>query len=155
VHTLAAAVRAPGRARRIAVLVVLLLGWAVAGCGAREGTRISVADAARFAGFRLPASAEPVGAYEETGIDHLAAFAVRLPPEALDRLLAEARFTVPLEPGRRVFLRPVPGTDLDSAASFAAGQDRRQVGDSTVTRDVMVVTDDPRRTLVHVWAFTT
>jgi hypothetical protein len=150
--------------RRAAPALAMILALAMlTGCGGaeerpggtREGGGISVADAAAFAGFRLPSAAEPVAAYEERGIDRLVAFAVRIPPDALAKLLSDAHFSEELRAGERVTLRPVPGARLDGGSSFAAAQDRRELGGTMVTRDVMVVTHDPGPTLVHVWAFTT
>lgn len=130
----------------------------LAGCGSGRQARgagaiVDVAEAARSAGFVLPPSAQAVGAYQMKGIDHLVAFAVRVPPAALADLLATAHFDTELQPGRRIFQEPVQGADLAQATLFAAGQDHEMIGGRNVTREVMVVTDDPAATVLHVWAF--
>jgi len=144
------------------VLVVLtILGLLVLSCGNGDSARrpenrsISMRDAAQYAGFELPPTAEAIGSYEMNGVNRLVAFAVRLSPADLATVLAGGHFTAELRPGRRVFQEPVRGVNTDAAGSFAAGQDRLRVQEREVTRDVLVITDDPGSTVLHVWAYTT
>ncbi len=144
-----------------AVLATFLVLTALGGCGGGDSERfplqqpVEINEATSFAGFVLPPSAQLVGAHQMNGMDHLVAFAVRLPPEEVDDLLASAGFTEPLRPGYRSFTNPVKGVDLEAAKSFAGEQDEHLVNGERIYRKVQVVTDDPAVTLVHVWAFTT
>lgn len=116
---------------------------------------ISVDEAARFAGFELPQTAEAVGAYRNDGRDRLVAFALRVDAGDLPGLLAAADFVEPLSPGRRVFQDPVDGVEVEGVDDFSSAQDTRQVGRQLVVRDVLVVHHRPDSALLHVWAFTT
>lgn len=117
-----------------------------------------VDEALAFGGIVLPPSATVVGAEQERGIDPLYRLAVHVTPDGVDRLLIESDFTTDLVPGRKVFMKPVSGSDPQTGTSVASAQDRLPPAgqrQQTVTRELLVDRTDPARPVVHIWLFTT
>ncbi|MGC7094736.1 hypothetical protein ACPZ19_08735 [Amycolatopsis lurida] len=111
-----------------------------------------------FGGIVLPPGAEVLGVLDERGIDQLYALAIAVEPDTVDSLLAGSGFTKELEPGRQVFLPPVPGFDPDRGTDIASAQDALPAGrarPAKVTREVLLDRADPDRPVVHLWLFTT
>ncbi len=144
--------------RVAAVGVLLSLATLSSGCAPAERSadgEMSVAEAARYAGFALPDGAQPLGAARRSGMDEMVTFAARVPAASVDDMLQSGQFDQPLEPGRQVFQEGLAGVPIPSGAPISSAQETEQVGERMLTRDVLVVHDDPARPLVYVWAFTT
>lgn len=119
-------------------------------------TALSTADALAFAGFEQIDGVQVIGTEEQSGIDRLVAFAVRLPPAKLPQFLAAAGFDpARLREGDRVFQKPIAGIDVEHARRVAAGQDLLSRDGRTIVRDVMLVRDDETALILLVWAYTT
>lgn len=106
-------------------------------------------------GFNLSNDVELLGTDTTAGIDRRISFAVRVPTGQVQTLLGNAGFTTPLKAGNRVFQPPVDGVDTNAAKKVSAAQDTYRIDGTTLTRDVMVIWDDPETAIVHVWAYTT
>jgi hypothetical protein len=117
-----------------------------------------VAEALEFGGIELPPSATVLGVESEAGANTLYRLAIRIEPGSVDRTLADSGFMAELQQGRRVFMPPVAGFDLDSGGGIASAQDRFRSGDGgelTVIREILVDRSDPAAPIVHLWLFTT
>ncbi|MFI6027177.1 hypothetical protein [Amycolatopsis magusensis] len=111
-----------------------------------------------FGGIVLPPGAEVLGVLDQRGIDQLYALAVALGPDTVDGLLRASGFGAELEPGRQVFLPPVPGFDPDRGTDIASAQDALPAGrlrPARVTREVLVDRGEPARPVAHLWFYTT
>ncbi|MBP2182966.1 hypothetical protein [Amycolatopsis magusensis] len=111
-----------------------------------------------FGGIVLPPGAEVLGVLDQRGIDQLYALAVALGPDTVDGLLRASGFGGELEPGRQVFLPPVPGFDPDRGTDIASAQDALPAGRARrarVIREVLVDRGELGRPIVHIWLFTT
>ncbi|MGH8910099.1 MAG: hypothetical protein ACRD0K_27285 [Egibacteraceae bacterium] len=118
----------------------------------------TITEALRFGGIVLPPTATVLGVHSDKGIDQLYRLVLQIDPGSVDALLSGSGFTTPLEAGRQVFMSPVEGFTPASPTKVASAQDTlppRDDRDQTVTREVLVDSSDPARTLVHLWLFTT
>lgn len=144
---------------------VLLVGLALAATGCSPSPSADdqettvpddagLAEAARYADFPVPDDAEVVGVAVEEGQDTLRSFAVRVPVDQVDTVLADAGVGDPVE-GRTVSITPVQGVDLAAFDDVASVQDQVEVDGERRYRDVLVARDGSDSALVHVWAYTT
>jgi hypothetical protein len=117
----------------------------------------STAEALRFGELTLPPSAEVVWVGSERGLDRLYLLVIELDPGEVDQLLADSGFTVALQEQQPVHLVAPPGYDLDRIEDFASAQDRLDPTDDhpEVFRQVLIDRDNPDRTRVFWWLFTT
>ncbi len=116
--------------------------------------RVTVQEAARFAGIVLPTNVESIGAYERRGIDRLMAFAVRLPQKEVAAVLRDSDFAAELRPGLGVQYEAVEGVRLSDESSVWSAQDERRVEGKDVFRDLVVLNEQGDRSVLHVWAYT-
>lgn len=116
-----------------------------------------VTAALQFGELRLPPSATVVWAGTERGIDQLYTLVIELDPAEVDQLLGGSGFTAQLREQRPVSLAAPPGFDPADTTDFASGQDRLEPTDDhpEVFREVLIDWDDPDRTRVYWWLFTT
>ncbi|SHH00876.1 hypothetical protein [Streptoalloteichus hindustanus] len=116
----------------------------------------SITEALTFGGIVLPPSATVLGVQGQKGIDQLYVLAVRMPPEAVDTLLATSKFTKPLDRTNRGSMSPLPGLTLGTDLAWA--QDSLPPGEGRkheVFREVTVDRTDKTQSTVHLWLFNT
>ena len=167
----------PGRHSRHRVVIVIMLAICVASaataCGSegRQESGRSQSDSSRvttdkatieetlqFGGIVLPASAKILGVQLDKGIDQSYRLAIELGPHAVQTLLSESGFSVPLEPDSGPFMQPLAGFDLEAATVVRSAQDSLSPGDgrsNTIFRRVVVDQSNPTTSVMHVWLFTT
>src|SRR3954451_11920039 len=119
-----------------------------------EESRVTIQEAARFAGIALPTEAEPIGAYERKGIDRLVAFAVRLPVGEVVATLEASNFQTELRPGLDVQYEPVEGVRLDDDSRIESAQDQRHIEGRALISEVAVLTEWDDQQVLNVWAYT-
>ena len=114
-------------------------------------------EALAFGGIVLPPSATVLGVRDVKGIDQLYVVAIRMPPEAVDTLLAASKFTKPLEKGRSV-QHTLPGLEPGENADLVVAEDSLPPGEGRkqkVARHIMVDRTDKTQSTVHLWLFNT
>jgi len=116
----------------------------------------TIEEATRFGGFVLPLGARVLAAANEGATDQLWRLVLAVEPAAIVPLLTASDFAPPLRPGRRVFIPPLDGFDPSGSTDFAsASEERKSIGERTVTREVLVDNTGSPLPLVHLWAYTT
>ncbi|MGW1679340.1 hypothetical protein [Saccharopolyspora sp. NPDC002376] len=142
---------------RLVLLVMAVVGViGLSGCSGSGESEPSAEEVLAFTGLVVPPGSEVVAFDAEHGIDSRYRLAVAVDPGAVDRLLADSQFNVPLEQGRAATQDPLPqtsiGTDLASATDeLPAGPGRP----NEAHRELLLDRSNPDRPVVHVWAFTT